>query len=183
MADVLDVLIIRRTNVLLLNKGQKEAFAASLREQYERTAPVAQRTIKWSDNDVLSTRRDNDRKHLQRYLDRETKLPAELSAAWLLTLPDSDRRWILSEFLEQFDATLMPLKRDTSASLADATALAALMRETGEAVEAIAPMLANGVLGPEDAHLARRALQKLIDVQRVVIDWQARVTAILPGDK
>lgn len=179
----LDVLIIQRTQAHLLSIGlQKgERFAVELREQYERLVPEAQRTIRWSDNEVASKRLNNDYQHMARYMQRSPKLPAELVGPWLMTLPAHDRRDILATFLEQFDATLVAITRRDPAKQGDTLSLADLMRECAAAVEAITPMLADGVIGPEDQALARNALLKLVQLVKVATDFQERIASILPG--
>lgn len=177
-----DVIIGSATKLYLDDKGvgSIEPFAQDVREQYEAMVPVAQRTITWSSSPIASTRLNSDGKHVKRYIERNPKLPAELVPAWLIVLPKTVREQILSEFLAQFDATLVSVQRGDPAKMSESASLAKLMRECAEAVEAIAPMLEDGQVDESDVKFARNALMQLAELGAVVNEWQRRIASILP---
>lgn len=182
MHTPLDILIIKATQDLLRTRGvgHAEPFASDLRDCYEKMVPAELRTVTWSASQMPSTRLNSDWKHVRRYMERNPKLPAELVAPWLHCLPEDMRREVLAEWLEQFGCMPARLASVVSTTKSDTSALAALMREVAEAVEAIAPMLDNGVFDQTDIPFARQALLQLSDVISEATNLQRRIASILP---
>lgn len=175
----LDLLLIKTTNDYLLHHvGHGETFAARVREAYEKQVPNGK--LKWSRSEVPSTRFNSDYVKIKRYLDREQHLPASLVGPWLSVLPENIRRQVLAEFCEGF-GQIITQARKNKGEVSDMAAFAKLMKEFGEACEALAPLLEDGKVTSDDGLMAiRSALLELGDVSSALETVRAILVTALP---
>ena len=109
------------------------------------------------------------------------KFPADIEEAVVLTLPEPYKGDCLAELAGRY-GLLAAHVPDISCN-ESVSNISHLMKETGEAIEKLAPMLADGVIDENDAHLAKDALKEINDVFAELVQLQARITNILPENK
>lgn len=115
--------------------------------------------------------------------DGPTRLPVELEEAVVLALPAPFRDECLRDLAARLGllAAALPEAADAPAGQ-QIRQPCELMRRTADAVERIAPMLADGRIGPEDAPHFAAALASVNDVMGACVTINAQITqAMQPG--
>jgi hypothetical protein len=116
---------------------------------------------------------------INRYLDGTVKnFPADLEDAWVRALP--------SPYHEQLEAELssrrglLAVKRLAPGEGSRAVGLSDMAREFGEAVESLAPILADGRIDANDAPYVKRFLRESDDLIATVLGVRKQLTDLLP---
>lgn len=154
-------------------------LALAVREYYEGSVPHALRRVEFSINHDVHERMKLDAQTLRRF-EHDTKhgTPIDLEEAMINALPDEPRKALQNELAARLGLLAAPIPNCNQAD--DVQGISRLMKETADALEAIAPMLADGVIDSHDRHLAKNALQQTNEAMAELVSMQARITAILP---
>jgi hypothetical protein len=92
----------------------------------------------------------------------EVRMPADLEEALVLALPEPQQRACLVELADRYGLLAVP--KPSADGVAQHGVLAEFLRQMSEAVERIAPMLADGVIDVRDREHAPAAIKELTDV-------------------
>lgn len=104
------------------------------------------------------------------------RMPVEVEEAVVLALPQPFRDECLRELAARYGLLAATIPVDGGASLPDQLrAPCELMRRAAVAVERIAPMLENGVIGPEDAPHFAAALRAINDLTAVNVTLSTQI--------
>lgn len=160
----------------------RRSFAMALAECYLAITPEDDRTHAF--RITAGGKVEDDKKHngqiLGRYLDGTLKsLPADLEDAWVMALPPPYRDECERELARRRSmlAVRMPL--------GDAPTVASVSRlfqEYGQLMEALAPALANGSLGPEDRQHVPRIKREGRDVVAAVLGLEQELDLAVYGE-
>ncbi|WP_298233625.1 hypothetical protein [uncultured Azohydromonas sp.] len=158
------------------------SFAMALAEKYlALTAPdVRQVKFRLGEGDELIAAMRNNGQILRRYMDGTVKvLPADLEDAWLLALPQpyrdeceralAARRGLLAVRMPEGPASTMG-------------SVAELFQGYSKLMEAVAPALADGRLGPEDRAHAPRIKQEGRRVVAAVLSLEHELDVAVYGE-
>lgn len=154
-----------------LRTGLSEAeFAVALVRQYHSLVPEALRRIELPDPnlapnaDAYLRQVDKLRKRVERYCDGGLHLPAELEEAWVSALPQPFGLRCARALVRRMGFLGVVANGDTIEPGEDMASVARISSATGQALEDIAAMLADGSFGPQDIATAPRALERLHDL-------------------
>lgn len=166
------------TAAVLESRTQWNAYAGEVVLHYHDTVAVDDRDVEFhvattADNHERATRLNTQT--VRRILSGEIRMCVDIEESLINALPDPYRDHVLGELLAR-DGLLLarrpPARGDVAGQVA---APCDLLRSAAGAVERIAPMLANGSIGPEDrAHFAA-ALKGINDVMGVCITLNAQI--------
>lgn len=161
----------------------REAYADNVREVCSllypepSTRPIKFHELEDHGGNSAAMLKANDQL-VRRILDGEVKMLANVEELLVFPLPPERRIACARELSERFGLVAAPAPQSTAGSAA--MDLARLLKSTAEAIEAIAPMMADGVIDERDAPLAKKALTRITAAQGELVAWSARLTAILP---
>lgn len=175
--------IWRHVDLYLRRTGAKEHdFGDAVAELYQDRTPLHLRAIEFPPHAAGTNAYDVMRARGQllfRMLkpDGPTRLPVELEEAVVLALPAPFRDECLRDLAERLGllAAALPAADDAPAAQ-QIKHPCDLMRRTADAVERIAPMLADGRIGPEDAPYFAAALTAVNDVMGACVTINAQIT-------
>lgn len=154
-------------------------IAADVAEHYLRTVPLhAQHVGFHATRDIVADERANTQ-ILHRFVDGTVRMPVEVEESIIFALPQPFRTDLLRELCERVGLLAAPIPGHDGAR--DDVSTAELMRETGEFLTAMAPVLKDGAIDAHDLPHARRALRELRDVQARCVSIEARLAALLAG--
>lgn len=174
--------VIARHARLLFHKYRLswELISTDVVARYEQL-PLEVRTIVFKHSrDAFSDVRANGKK-LHKFFDETAtvRLPVELEEAVVLTLEEKGADGLISELTARYGYIAAP----TLKTLSDTGSVAGLATETGEAMVALGPMLADGKFGPEDRPHAEEALKQIQDVVAQALSLRHRIeTEVLGRD-
>lgn len=154
-------------------------IAADVAEHYLRTVPLHLQSVGFhATRDIVADERANTQ-ILHRFIDGTVRMPVEVEESIIFALPQPFRTDLLRELCERVGLLAAPIPGHDGAR--DDVSTAELMRETGEFLTAMAPVLKDGQIDAHDLPHARRALRELRDVQARCVSIETRLTAILAG--
>jgi len=157
----------------------EENFADEVKGIYhDRVSNTADRVVHFHEGGDASKVLAANAQLLFRMIKGAVKFPADIEEAVVLALPEPYQSDCLSELSGRYG--LLAAHVPESSPNSSVTNISHLMKETGEALEAIAPMLSDGVIDKKDAHLAKTALKEINDVLAELIRIQTEITNILP---
>lgn len=155
-------------------------FAMHVAERYHQLVAPDVRGVPFrlgAGDDLLVAMKNNGQ-ILRRYMDGTVKvLPADLEDAWVTALPAPYRGDCERDLAQRRGTLSVPVPNGEGAR---AFGLAALTREFGELLEAVAPALADGQICEQDLPFARRILSESDDLISQVLALRRQVTALLP---
>ncbi len=153
-------------------------FAVEVVRRYHEAVPGQARAVQFHEGrDAYRDMRANAQL-LWRFLHGEARLPVDLEEAWVESLGEPWREDCRAALAQRYGLLAAPLPVPGDGR--EVECVGAWIREFGEATQALAPMLEDGRIGPEDVALAKRALQEINDVLAQGTALQARIMAILP---
>ncbi len=157
-------------------------FCTDVRANYEHAVPPDMRRVEFSSHRDTHQRMLLDAQTLRRFEhDYKFGLPADIEEAMVGALPHVRRQRLTSELAGRYGLLAAPIPNHAGHD--DAVGISRMMKETGEALAAVAPMLEDGIIDSNDRRLAKNALQQINDAMAEMISMQARVTAILPDNE
>lgn len=155
-------------------------LAAEVRWQYEARVAEPLRHIEFSQHRDLHERQRLDAQTLRRFEhDVKFGLPADIEEACVFGLRDAGYtgfEMLLSDLAERYGLLAAP-KPMPACEVQD---IGRLLKETGEAIQAVAPMLIDGRIDDNDRPYAKDALGQINDALAMLVSYQARIVAILP---
>lgn len=159
-----------------------ETYADEVRRLYQERTPEGARVVQFQNPDAADDPYRALRHNAQtvrRYLglcEQPIRLLADLEEAMVLALPEPYRAECLRELAARYG--LLAARMPGHERAATALPLADLMRETAEVVEAVAPLMADGLLDSFDGHLQiNQALQQLADLEAACASQRAQLEA------
>ena len=168
------------TNYLLSSSTSDMTFSVAVMDEYCRRVPnVNARVVPvHSSFDPLKDQRLN-RQTVMRFVNREQRLPADLEESVVSVLPEPFQSDCLRDLSARYD--LLAVRVVTHEPGDDVANLNRILKETGDMIAALAPVLADGVIDNDDRPYAKDALTKINDALAGLVEMQARITKILPG--
>lgn len=168
--------VVRR--YLRLTGTSWEGLGLAVAEAYARRVPGHLARISWPSGGDVHRRGKLAGQTLRRQLDPGEQGPADLDLydALLEVLP-AGWRWRLVVAMGERDG-LLPVQGEpapASAPGGDAVALGNLLREVGEAIAALGPLVADGVVDSRDRPALPAVLEELAEAQAAIGWWQARL--------
>lgn len=121
--------------------------------------------------------RANNRQIVDRYITGTVKtFPADLEEPWVNSLPDEYKAQALRELAARYGLLAARVRGRTEAiaSIGDVAA------DAGAFLQAMAPIVSDGVISAEDLPHIKPALTKLADLQAALASMQAQLAAALP---
>lgn len=179
--DTRAAVVFRHTWAALRSSALCERkLAARIAEAYIARVPLADRVVAFhagtTTDDLLRAEKANAQL-FGRFLRGVVKLPADLEEAWVQALPEPHREECARELVRRYG--FLPARAPTSGAGPVAT-LGVLLREFGETVGALEPIVADGRVDGADAPHLKRALKELNDLQAALVSFQAQLTDALP---
>ena len=173
-------LIARVTREALRATGDTlRAFAARVADTYQRRTHADDRAIDFhASADPYADERANAQL-ITRMLNGETRLPADLEEAWVLALPEPQRGRLLSKLSGRYGLLAVPMAEIGTGD--DTLRVCALLRETAEAVQALAPLLRDGNLHTHCAQSARAAITELRQAEAVAAGLRIQIQRLMLG--
>lgn len=174
-------IVFRHMDTFVRRSGSSwPTLAAAVRAQYEARVPESLRRIEFSHHLDAYERQRLDAQALRRFED-EVKfgLPADIEEACVFGLKDagySDFEKLLADLADRYGLLAAP----QPALAGEVQDIGRLLKETGEAIQAVAPMLADGRIDERDQPYAKDALGQINDALAMLVSYQARIVAILP---
>lgn len=161
--------------------GTLRAFAAAVAEGYRARTHSEDRAVEFHESkDPYADERANAQ-IVTRMLNGETRLPADLEEAWVLALPEPHRGRLLTKLASRYGLLAVPMAEVGSD---DATLrVCALLRETAEAVQAVAPLLREGRLHTGCVQSARSAITELRQAEAVAAGLRIQIGRLLRGEE
>jgi len=170
------------TNFLFSTSTTDSAFAMSVVEVYHQRVPVrAARIFDFHEtNNPVKDMKANTQL-VSRILNRVTRMPADLEEAFVLAMPAPFREPCMRDLAERYG--LLAVHIPVAEPSEDLANLQRILKETGEAITALGPILADGKIDSSDGPYAKHALQQVHEAQAALLEMSVRITAILPEDQ
>lgn len=155
------------------------SYATAVAAHYLASVPLHARGVAFHDGGDVHADQKANAQLISRMVDGTVRMPIELEESLILSLPISYQKAAQRELAERLGLLAAPLPSSDGAR--DHVAPAELMRETGEALTALAAIIsANGRAALADT---RRAVKELRDVQAMATSLiDQLVTATAQGD-
>lgn len=156
--------------------GTVRRFASDVADIYRARTHEDERTVEFhATADPYADERANAQL-ITRMMAGDVRLPADLEEAWVLAIPQPHRASLMTRLAARYGLLAVPML----AGQADPTIrVAALMRETAEAVQALAPMMTEGRLTPECHGAARAASTELKEVEAAAASLRGQLQALM----
>lgn len=157
------------------------AFAVEAVMHYHSTVPEAARTVDFivgSDGDYVARARQYWQQ-LQRWIDTEftTRMPVDFEESWVAALAEPFRSDCIRDLAARYKLAAVSLPDGQSSPGCDMVKVATLMRGQSGVIDAIAPMVENGVIDAEDASHAPAALEAIDRQLEKLLTMKARIKA------
>ena len=174
------VTIIRHVNNYLLSTSvSQEAFADDVKSIYHERIPNPKaRVMHFHETGDAHKDMSANAQLLMRVINRRVKFPSDLEEAVVLAMPDDYRHQCISDLAARYDLLAAEIPHaDSNDDLAN---LNCILKETGEAIQSLGPIFADGKVDEKDAPHAKHALKEINEALSALVSMQARITAILP---
>lgn len=157
-----------------------ESYAMDVRQAYHDATEETARDVRFhAGGDAYKDMRANGQ-IVRRFLEGNPRMPVDIEEALVEALPASRRDALLTELAARYG--LLPAQIPQPGPVGEAGSIAGLMKQTGEVIEAMAPMLEDGVIDNRDLPFAKHALAQINEAMAELMSLQARVVEILPED-
>lgn len=159
-------------------------FSAAVTEAYFRTTPASAINTNLrlpSESNVRQYEKDraNNRQIVDRYIGGAVKtFPGDLEEPWVNSLPEPYRTQALRELAGRY-GLLAARVRTTSEGVASVADIAS---DAGAVLQAMAPIVADGVINESDRPHLKVAMTKLADLAADIASLQAQLAAALPDE-
>ena len=174
--------IFRHARAALTTDGQltERVYAQRVADDYNTTVPLHLRTVEFHAGNTADTVEAAQRANAQivrRFMSGEVRAPMDLEESFVAALPPLFRERCKSDLSARYGLLAAPMPTNNASE--QTARVADLLQQSGEAVAALAPMLADGVINAADRPHAVRALQELTDVQAAVACLSAQIVNVL----
>lgn len=165
--------IIAATQEAMRSTGMTiRRFAADVVDIYHQRTHPDDRTVAFhATRDPYADERANAQL-ITRIVQGVVRLPADLEESWVLALPESHRHSLKTRLSARYGLLAVPMMTPAADP---AIRVACLLRETAEAVVALAPMMRDGRLAPAGQGVARRAAVELKEVEAAAATLRRRL--------
>lgn len=154
-----------------------QTYSCSVVERYHELVPAAARSVLFkTEGDVFVCAHANA-KHLTRWMEEETaaRIPVELEEAWVQALAEPYRTNCIRELVARYG--VLAVAKPDSSGVQDMRSLGDLTKQVGEALEAVAPMVADGRFDAGDVAFAPEAIKQLDDIVSCAIALRETIKA------
>lgn len=158
----------------------ERSYAERVMELYHAAVPLHLRRVPFelaTTGDAVERAQRSNAQTIHRFLNGETRMPVDIEEAMIDALPDAIRERCMRAMAARRGLLAVTMPSDCGADHTLRTA--ALLRSTADAVTAIAPMLADGVI---DEHDMPHAAAALAELRRVITDatsLQAQINTVI----
>lgn len=156
-------------------------FASFVREVHEDTVPLHARRVHWSSHRDAHERMRLDAQTLRRFEhDVKFGLPCELEEAMVITLQEmgyDGQRQLEAELCARYG--MLPARIPDGQGIGHVGDLA---QQFGEAIQMLAPIVADGRIDQRDIRYAPRAIKELNDVIAAATSVVEQVSSIMSGE-
>lgn len=166
------------TEALLHTRVTWQAYAAAVADHYHATVDVVDRVQEFH---VATTAANADRcarantQAVKRLLSGEVRMPVDLEESLIAALPPEWQRRLMRALLDRQGLMLAAKPAAATDAMGQVRSSCALLRSTASAVERVAPMLEDHLIGPDDAPLFPAALEALSAVVGVCLTLTAQI--------
>lgn len=170
--------LFRHTQAYLHATGTAwPTLAQNVVDNYHAAVPPGQRAVHFkTGGDAYQAARINAQ-HIKRMYTGDSRLPADLEEAWAAAIPAPWHEALLRDLAGRYGLLAAPVPQE--AVNADVQSISRLLQETGEAIEALAPILEDGLLSASDAPLAANALHEVDDVLGMLASIRTRLVQLV----
>lgn len=166
------------TRYLNETRTSMESFAADVASHYCSATPAAVRDIRFhSGGDAYKDMRANGQL-VRRFLEGNPRMPVDIEESMVGALPVDRRAALVGDLAARYGLLAAPIP--VPGRSATACSAGRLMKETGEAIEAIASLLDDDVIDDRDRPQARHVLQQINEAMAELVAFRDRITAVLP---
>lgn len=156
-----------------------ESFADDVVRWYAANVRAEHRTVEFhSGGDAYARLRANGQ-IVNRFLTGTLRLPVDLEEALIFALPADIRRELLRELAQRVGLMAAPLP--DASGRHDVEQVGVLVREFGEAVAALGPVLGDGRIGADDAPHLRAAVREVEELIEQATALRARLLSVSEG--
>lgn len=170
-----DGVIVRFVQRVLRSRRMSLAtYGQNVVEHYHARTPAELRTVEFlTQGDAFHVAAINAQK-IKRYMDPDVnaRLPTTLEEAMVLALPEPERAECITELAARYG---LLAARAPGEAATDVQSLSRLTREFGESMQALAPVFADGHIGPEDVAHAEEAIAHLEGIQAAAVELAGRL--------
>jgi len=169
--------------LLLERRMSKTTFADDVKTIYHQRTEPEHRAISFHEGRDAFNDMKLNAQLLFRMLEadqHDVRLAADIEEAVVLALPEpyqSDCKTALASRYDMLPVYASHIKPEKSVCN-----ISHFLRESSDTLDALSPMLADGVIDERDRPLAKRALKEMSELQGVLIELQGQILNILPDD-
>lgn len=172
--------IFEHTRQAFRHSPMKETtFTSDVVTHYDKTVDPRWRVVRWHhDGEVFDCMKANCQ-IMRRFLNGEVRMPCDLEESWVAALPQPWRqecRRALAERIGRLDVKV-PATEDDGATVETG----ALLKEVGEAIQSLAPVMSQGGLAKMSHAEAQVAMHELSDVLAQCIRLQRHLSRVVLG--
>jgi len=170
--------VMRYVNQYLHDSSvSQEMFADSVVELYlERVPKVECRLITFMYEGDLFKRLSSNGKKIMRYLSGSVNMPTDLEECFVYALPDEYRRDCVRELVGRYG--MLPTAIPEYGGNEDSSNLQRILKETGDVIEALSPIFANGGIDDDDEPHAEKALIQIDEALAELMMMRGRIESI-----
>lgn len=158
---------------------KQQGWAHTVAERYVERTPLEHRSVQFHFGGDADKDAKANRQIIERMFDPDesVRFPADLEEAVVFSLPPAWRTGLLSDLAARYDLLTAQIPHAGEAPSADWCARAGrLMTEAGQALEALAPVVADGSIDEDDC---RDELREALRQQRELQSLSVEITAAL----
>jgi len=160
----------------------ERSFADAVVTTYHTRTALHERSVEFHAGGTADTYESGARANaqlLRRMLAGDVRMPVDLEEAIVLSMPLPYRQRCLSQLAGRYDLLAVPLPALTGGE--QHAQVADMMREAGDVLQALAPMLADGQINTADRPHAAKARRELHELLTVAMALQHTITAATRG--
>lgn len=176
--------VIRRhvNNYFRIEKAAtEEGFADDVKCIYhDVVCDAADRVVQFHEGGDVSKILAANAQLLFRMLKGRVKFLADLEEPVVMALPEPYQSDCKTELAARYD--MLPVYASNIRPERSVNNVSRLLRETSDVVDALAPMLADGVIDEKDRPLAKRGLKEIQEAMAVLVELNGQILKILPDD-
>jgi len=174
--------IIRHvTQFMMAEKVSEATFANNVKDIYHgRVTNEKARVVRFhEDGDAFEDMKANAQLLFRMMKPAATsRLPVDLEEPIVLALPEERQRNLKAELAARYDLLAAPIPHNDPEH--NVFSLALLLKTTGGTIEALAPVIADGVIDDNDLPHAKKALKEINKSLAELVSWQQAITEVLP---
>lgn len=162
----------------------ERTFADAVVEAYHARVARCDRTITFhlaATADQVEEAERANAQILKRFATGEVRFPVDVVDAWIDALPQPWRQQALVDAAERHGLLAAP--KPAVDGNGQVQQVASVLRESADVVDALADVLADGVIDADDRPRAKHALSQITELQAALVPIQRQLVAILDDPK